>query len=382
MVRNLTPHSCRSLLLVLGLSLLVASAPAAHHASPTPDRFAHIVLFVPDDAEIPKGYQERLTAIALRTEAFFADGISQWGWPVARQKVFARTGDGEIEVTLARGALPEDATGRKGFPLVGPLAMAGATAALGDRADENTVWWTFYHTPKRVIKGFRGGGDRDGGRAINIYPTAPAEVAIDVELGAPEMWPLNLKGALHEFGHALGLPHIGAKPATELGNTLMGPINRAYASRLPKGTSEPRVYLCEGSAALLAKHPLFVSEGPTPPAGKQPARVNDLAIKDGPDGSIEITGKVSGPVAAHSVMILDSDRRFGDYWSRSYVAKIDENGKFHAQLDEPFESDQGFITLYVCLEDGRNKAVGPEGAMRFSYEGDAGGRKFSPTLRE
>jgi hypothetical protein len=381
MVRNLTPNSCRSLILVLGLSLVVAAAPAKTDDAPSNDRFARIVLFVPDDAEIPEGYQERLTAIALRTEAFFADGIAQWGWPVARREIFARTDD-DIEVTVVRGALPEDAVGRKGFPLVGPLAKEGATAALGDRTDENTVWWTFYHTPKRVIKGFRGGGDRDGGRAINVYPTAPGEINTTVELGDPAMWPLNLKGCVHEFGHALGLPHIGAKPETGLGNTLMGPINRAFASRLPKGTSEPRVYLCEGSAALLAKHPLFVANGPTPPAGTDHARVNNLAIKDGPDGSIEITGKISGPAKAHSVMILDSDRRFGDYWSRSYAAKVGDKGTFHAKLDEPFPSEKGFITLYVCLNDGRNKAVGEEGEMRFSYEGKPGERVFEPTVRE
>ncbi len=369
----------RILFAALSAVLFATTVSVAHHDD---IRHAQIVLFVPDDAEVPEGYQERLTAIALRTEAFFSDGIEQWGWDVARREVFARTSSGEIQVTVVRGSLPEDATGRKGFPLVGPLAMEAATAALGDQVDESTVWWTFYHTPKRVIKGFRGGGDRDGGRAINIYPTAEGDITLATELGAPEMWPLNLKGAVHEFGHALGLPHIGAKPGTDLGNTLMGPINRAYASRLPKGTSEPRVYLCEGSAALLAKHPLFVSKGPTPLAVKENARVNNLSIKDGPDGSIVITGKVSGQVSAHSVMILDSDRRFGDYWSPSYTAKIDKDGKFHASLDEPFTSDKGFITLYVCLNDGRNKTVGKEGAMRFEYTGNPGDRTFTPTLRE
>ena len=125
-----------------------------------------------------------------------------------------------------------------------------------------------------------------------------------------------------------------------------------------------------------------MAHGPTPPAGTDHARVNDLAIKDGPGGSIEITGKVSGLVAAHSVMILDSDHRFGDYWSRSYSAKVDDEGTFHANLDEPFASDQGFITLYVCLNDGRNKAMADEGEMRFSYEGKPGSRVFEPTVRE
>ena len=100
------PSRSLPLFLLLASWCFYSSAIAQPTESPANDRFARIVLFVPDDAEIPADYQERLTAIALRTEAFFADGIAQWGWPVARREIFARTDD-DIEVTVVRGALPE-----------------------------------------------------------------------------------------------------------------------------------------------------------------------------------------------------------------------------------------------------------------------------------
>lgn len=379
---NLPQKLVRSLFFLIGLTLLTCTTLAESSSLPPNSRNAQIILFVPDDAEIPAGYQSRLHDIALRTETFFAEGIEQWGWPVARREIFSRNASGKVTVTLVRGELPEDAKGRKGFPLVGPLAMAAATAALGDQVDENTVWWTFYHTPKRVIKGFRGGGDRDGGRATNVYPTAEGNITPDIELGAPEMWPLNLKGCLHEFGHALGLPHIGPNPSAALGNTLMGPINRAYASKLPKNTAESRVYLCEASATLLAKHPLFVSNNLIPSAGEDRVEITNIEFVESENHTIKVKGTYATDTAMNAIVALDSDRRFGDYWSRSYTAKISEEGKFSLLIDEPFPSPKGFLTLYFCLTDGRNKAADKQGGLQFHYEGPPGSRVFTLQSQE
>ena len=377
---NLAPIFSLPGSILLAIALSGAPATAEQAENQLNPRFAQIILFVPSDIDLPAGYQKRLHDIAIRTENFFATGIEQWGWKLPHQEIFARTASGEIQVTVTRGELPEDATGRQGFPLVMPLAMAGATKALGDEVNESTVWWVFYHTPNRVIKGFRGGGDRDGGRAINIYPTADGEISPTIDLSAPEMWPLNLKGCLHEFGHALGLPHIGPKPSSQLGNTLIGPVNRTYAKRLPEKQSDSRVFLCAASATLLAKHPLFVSQRPIRPAGKEPIKVVDLTLTETPNHTIAVQGAVTGQAKAHSVMVLDSDRRRGDYWSRSYPTKVGDDGEFQLSLDEPFDSPKGFLTLYVCLEDGRNKATGPTGVMRFRYEGKPGERRL--TLNE
>lgn len=65
---------------------------------------------------------------------------------------------------------------------------------------------------------------------------------------------MKSKASIHELGHAFGLPHIGPLQADDLGNSLMGPVIRAYRSRHP---NEQRVYLTRASGAMLWKHPLF-----------------------------------------------------------------------------------------------------------------------------
>lgn len=52
------------------------------------------------------------------------------------------------------------------------------------------------------------------------------------------------------------------------------------------------------------------------------------------------------------VVVDSAQNRFGDYWSRAYSAKIDDDGKFTVTVDEPFDGG----TLYVgfCFDNGTN----------------------------
>jgi len=327
---NLTPIFSLPLSILLAIALPGAPATTEQTENQLKPPFAQIVLFVPNGIDLPEGYQKRLHDTAIQTESFFANGIEQGGWEVPRQEIFARTATGKIQVTVTRGELPETATGRQGFPLIMPLAMAEATKTPGDGVDESTVWWVIYHKPNRVIKGFIGDGDRDGSHAIDIYPTAAGEVSPTVDLGAPEMWSLNLKGSLPKFGHARGLPHIGRNPWSEWGNTRMGPINRPYAKRRPENQSDSRVFRYPASATMLAKHPLFVSRSPISPAGKDPTEVADLTLTETRNQTIAGQGTITGQAKAHSVMVLNSDRHSGDYWSRAYSIKVGDDGEISA----------------------------------------------------
>ena len=78
-----------------------------------------------------------------------------------------------------------------------------------------------------------------------------------MDLAAKPMWALNLKGCIREFGHALGHSHLGTKPSTQSGDTIMGPINRAFKAKAKLENEDPRVYLIEASAAMLEHHPIF-----------------------------------------------------------------------------------------------------------------------------
>lgn len=342
---------------------------------------ARILLFVPDKSEIPDGYEGKLRSIALRAESFFSDGIEQWGWEVGRKNIFARSADEEIEVMLLRGSLSGDAKGRDALPVITMKALAGATKALDEATVSESVWWIFYHCPDHDVQGFRGGG----GRSINAYPAAEGNVSLEVELGAKEMWPLNLKGCIHEFGHALGLPHIGPKPSLDLGNTLMGPINRAFAAKSDLKVEEPRVYLSEASAAMLAKHPLFSSSGGAVSPRSRQVEVSDLLIENVESGGVILRGNVASNVMPHTAVVFDTSaqRGLGDYWTRSYCGAVGDDGKFMLEVSEPFDSPKGTLKIFFCLEDGHNSAIGNRGVMQggylsFEYEGSPGDRKFTP----
>ena len=65
----------------------------------------------------------------------------------------------------------------------------------------------------------------------------------------PELNNMAIKGTIHEFGHALGLPHIGPRPGRKLGNTLMGPIQQGLLAshkirRTPRLPEEKKCQAC------------------------------------------------------------------------------------------------------------------------------------------
>ena len=369
------------LLRVLALGIPLACIASTQAAGDSEKRFGRILLFTPEGTELPANYQERLSAIAIRTEAFFKAGIEERGWKVERSEIFARTPSGEIEVIVARDKLPSEATGRNALPAITERALAAGQKAVGRELAEGSVWWTFYHCPKQEVRGFRGMGTRDSGRAINRYPDGPGSVGPNVPIAAKAMWELNLKGCIHEFGHALGLPHIGPKPIENRGNTLMGPINKAFANKSPNKQKEPEIYLSVASAAMLAKHPIFSRNASLNKAKPIPISVSNLSITENKNHSISISGSVSGKAKAHSIVVLDSSKGFGDYWSRPYAAKINKNGEFALTLDNPWDATKGELTLYLCLEDGRNTATGKRESLQkdvisIPYTGKLGNRAF------
>jgi len=132
-------------------------------------------------------------------------------------------------------------------------------------------------------------------------------------LAAPEFAAANVKGAVHEFGHALGLPHIGPRPGLKRGNSLMGPVNRAYWNRTK--SDETRVHLSEVSVAMLSAHPIFQPKQGSPLTLPGKLEVTDLEATEA-NGHIIVSGRIVSDQRPHTAVLLDSERgRFGDYWA-------------------------------------------------------------------
>ena len=359
------------LLLLVFAGMFPISAQSAENSL-----HARIVLFISKDAKPPENYEKRLQSLALRTESFFADWGKHWKRPIERETVFARNEDGEIEVILVRGKI--ESNGRAALPDVRAQAVEGAVNQLGLRPRQPVVWWILYDYPN--VKGFQGGARGPGGIAINAYPPGTETIGINVELAEPKMADMAIKGTIHEFGHALGLPHIGPRPKLRLGNSLMGPINRAYWSKA--NSNETKVHLTEASATLLQKHPIFGVEQRS--EFQKPSRVaiNKLEVVESGNDKIRVTGKLSASHPAHSVVLLDSQRRnFGDYWARSYVGAVDGNSdEFQIDVTDPFDS--GTLYLGFSFDNGFNTGDGRTSfqqgsSVKITYKGSSGSRQFN-----
>lgn len=332
--------------------LFIATALSAF-AKPN-DRFAHIVLFIEEGSEPAANYKERLHSLALRTEAFFDLELKRWKRPVERTQIFARDKDGKVRISVVKGTLLNPA-GRAALPELNTMAINGAARQLKlKRSGPPAIFWIFYDYPG--VKGFQGGARKSGGVAVNKYPASDKLIDIKAELATPDLNETSIKGTIHEFGHALGLPHIGPRPGRKLGNTLMGPINKVYWRKT--NSEDPRVFLSEASAAALWRHPIFRKEATPNPGMPKKIEVKNLTFTNSDDHKmIIVSGKLTSDQKAHTIVALDSERgKFGDYWERPYSGAIDTEGNFKLEISEP--RDQGTIYLSFCFENGINTSDG------------------------
>jgi hypothetical protein len=169
-------------------------------------------------------------------------------------------------------------------------------------------------------------------------------------LGADFLEAIALKGMIHELGHAFQLPHIGPLERDNAGNTLMGPTHFNYR-RVTKA-DEPRVYLSQAEAALLSIHPAF--RGLPDERRQLPAvDIADLQYTVGSGNSaIVVTGRITAqPNPIYALVADESDARPGEYWTKTYVGKVNSSGAFEVIITEPSQSN-GTLKTWFAFDTG------------------------------
>ena len=103
---------------------------------------------------------------------------------------------------------------------------------------------------------------------------------------------------------------------------------------------------------MLEHHPIFQKKNADKSSSSRVKSI--INVSEISDRYIKLAGSVTSSTKIHLVVLFDSDKAFGNYWSRSYRALVDREGSYALKVDEPFAAASGNLSLFFCIEDGRN----------------------------
>ena len=326
-----------------------------------------IVFLTPGDVEPPGGVSKRLTQAADCAEALLVKWMKVWDYPPQRERIFQREADGSVKVWFVKA----DETLASGeFPLEGGnLARKGKLLAMEEYGlpQNLDVWWVWVYVGDPPIKyaTYLGSGNAaTGGLCVVNYVNLPGEIAPEINLASDAVEKLMVKGCLHEFGHALGLPHSGPLEKDGLGMPLMGATVRNYRARMKN--DEERVYLTKDSAAILWKHPLFTGTSERRYAMPK-IQWHEISVRNDRRKRIaHLVGRVTSNVPVHSVILYDTVPEVQtNYFQKGYVARVEKDGTFEIAITEPLATPvSGTFKLVACCEngtmtgDGKSRGIG------------------------
>jgi len=189
-----------------------------------------------------------------------------------------------------------------------------------------------YKRSYRAWAPYCGGGNHKQGTAyVHDYPGMDIVNSPTIGMGG---------GVAHEFGHALGLPHNRQtkEQEAELGLTLMGNGNQRFSAH--RVGEEKGAFLSKAHATILSSHPLFKRNTKDIDVEAE-CRFFDIEFAQG-EGEYIVTGRVEASPRAYAVVAYHDDKNIGmDYEATSWVADVDENGRFEAHVGQlkpgPFE---------------------------------------------
>lgn len=317
----------------------------------------NMVLFVPSDVEPPPGVQRRFAQIAAITEEFLVKEMTKNGYAPTVTTPFPRDDSGNYKFLFIRGEHPVD-SGKYDKPGFHFEVINSAVQKYELSKDRHVWWiWVYLGDPPKRYSDYRGSGNSiDGGWAMCNYTNLPGELDPKLPLAGGFHQDLTLKACIHELGHGFGLPHLGPMSRDRRGNTLMGPQTKIYHNKV--NDRENDVYMCDVTAAMLWKHPIF--------SGSVAKRLQmpkfEMTSCEGEFNRsgryLEITGEIQSDIPAHSVVVIEEAPNGGAYYFRkSFAGKVDENGRFRVKVTE-LEREEGDLRVLFCFENGVNTGDG------------------------
>lgn len=313
-----------------------------------------IVMFTPSDVELPADYKERMKELADYTEYFFKKWMNHWDYNCENPMKIRRSADGYPIIWRIKGKYLQSSGKYNELGYAKSEVIPRAIEKYG-MAEKNQTWWILSY-PGPSSKAFRGGGDFRGGTAsANFIPNTGSIIYPgDDNLASGAAVDFKMKALIHELTHALGLGHTGPQQRDNLGNSLMGSTINAYHKVYP---DEDRVYLTQASAAMLWKHPLFDGNFDRVSTIPSIQMTEFQSIYDENEDVLNISGRLISNCSAHSVVIAnDINGDKSDYWRKTYVGDVADDGSFTCQIADLNEKS-GELIICFCFDNGAISGV-------------------------
>ncbi len=344
----------------------------------------HLVLWTPKDREPAPRYRERLSALFVDIQKFYAREMERIGFG-PRTIGLDQMDDGLLRVHLVRGLKDYTNYSTPSGSAIRKECLPTLEAAGLNPAEELIVIFcnmSNWDPEKRTISQnspYYASGTSRGGTAWQVdspildlnFLGEKGKNVRDGQYGNISLGRYSsifIGGACHELGHSLGLPHNKerADERAAFGTALMGSGNRTYGEQL-RGESKGS-FLTLAHALRLASHPMF--SGSAKDISKpRSAKPDDLKIQPKGKG-FEFSGRVttaSNEPPVYAVIAYMDPMGGSDYDATTTTAVPDQDGKFTLDCQALAPGKTGELRVVYLQANGQASGFLSSTPYRYPY---------------